>query len=55
MTNYRWIHRSPIKNIESITFLTRFNAALYGFFTSEHVVQLTTACPNLQQLNLKEE
>ena len=46
------LHRTPM-NINNIEFLTRFSATKCGFF-SEHLEQLAIACPNLQQLNLKE-
>ena len=41
-------------NIISIKFLTHFSAAGCSFFYSGHLEQLAIVCPNLQQLDLRE-
>ena len=47
------VQGTPLNNV-NITFLTHFSAAEYTFFYYYHLEQLSIACPNLQQLNLRE-
>ena len=46
------MHGIPM-NIDKVEFVTRFSANCYDLFDSSRLEQLAFACPNLQQLNLR--